>query len=353
MLLNRYRNLMVLAAVIAAQLLLLAYQIKNDQDVRLIRVWSVSAVTPLARVLESGRGGMSGLFRDYVALWGVRDENTSLHKQLDRVLMENHQLRSDLEMATRAEALAMFQKSSPMKTVPARLFMNTTGANTTVYVDVGDNKGVRRNMAVITPSGIVGRVVSVFDAIALVRLATDPNFAAGVVSQKNHVHGIMKGQGNSIVIVDYVQNEQKVEEGEWFFTSGEDGAFPRGLPAGVVTVARNGLSRKEIFVTPSGFQNGIEEVLIVTEGAHMPIPDAPVLQPLVLQPPPLESSNSGMPAQTGPVATDADRILEQNRRIGAAQGHVFGEKGGGAPNFNAPLPRELPPAADEAAPKQP
>jgi rod shape-determining protein MreC len=61
-----------------------------------------------------------------------------------------------------------------------------------------------------------------------VLLITDPNFAAGVISQKNRVHGTLKGQGYSTVIVDYVQNEQKVEQGEWFYTSGDDRIFPKG-----------------------------------------------------------------------------------------------------------------------------
>ncbi len=52
-LLIRYRNLSFLLLVLFAQLILVAYQVKTGQDVRLIRVWAVSAVTPLARVLES------------------------------------------------------------------------------------------------------------------------------------------------------------------------------------------------------------------------------------------------------------------------------------------------------------
>ena len=77
------------------------------------------------------------------------------------------------------------------------------------------------------------------------------------------------------MIVDYVQNEQKVEPGEWFYTSGDDRIFPKGLPVGEATVVRAGKSYKEIFVTPSGLQNGLEEVLIVIEGVHAPIPEAP------------------------------------------------------------------------------
>jgi rod shape-determining protein MreC len=217
-----------------------------------------------------------------------------------------------------------------------------------------------------------------------VLLITDPSFAAGVISQKNHVHGTLKGQGYSTVIVDYVQNEQKVEPGEQFFTSGDDRIFPKGLPVGEATVVREGKSYKEIFVTPSGLQNGLEEVLIVTEGVHVAIPDVqPTSQPIHLQePPPAESSDSpttdATPAQTaapaagqppapaaaqappqsGPLTTDADRLVDQYRKIGQAEKHVYGQSAGGAPNFNinlnprpdvAPVPTGVPNSASPAA----
>ena len=88
-LLNRYRNLSVLLVAILAQLVLLAYQVKSNHEVRLIRVWAVSAVTPLARVIEAGRSGISHFFRDYFVLLDVREENQRLKAELDRVQMEN------------------------------------------------------------------------------------------------------------------------------------------------------------------------------------------------------------------------------------------------------------------------
>src|SRR6185295_16254522 len=114
-------------------------------------------------------------------------------------------------------------------------------------------------------------------------------FAAGVTSQKNRVRGTLKGQGHSTVMIDYVQNEEQVEAGEWFYTSGDDRIFPKGLPVGQATVVRPGKGRKDIFLTPSGLQNGLEEVLIIVEGVHASIPDgsAPGNEPVrLLGPPP-------------------------------------------------------------------
>ena len=91
-------------------------------------------------------------------------------------------------------------------------------------------------MAVVTPDGIVGKVLASYPTASQVLLITDPNFAAGVISQKHHARGTLKGQGYADCKVEYVQNEEKVEPGEWFYTSGDDRIFPKGFPVGVTRV---------------------------------------------------------------------------------------------------------------------
>src|SRR6266446_9542494 len=108
--LNRYRNLSVLVVTILAQLVLLAYQVKSNQEVRLIRVWAVSAVTPLARLLEGGRGSAAAFFKDYFVLLDVREQNKRLQADLNRTQLENQYLRSQLDTAERGKALAVFQE---------------------------------------------------------------------------------------------------------------------------------------------------------------------------------------------------------------------------------------------------
>jgi rod shape-determining protein MreC len=347
-LLNRYRNLSVLLLAILAQLVLLAYQVKSNGEVRLIRVWAVTAVTPLARAIEGTRSATSHFFSDYFVLLDVREENKRVKKELDRVNMENQYLRTELDTADRAKSLAIFQSHSPSKTVAAHIIGNTTGSGAkTVIIDRGSTSGVQKEMAVITPDGIVGKVVGVYPTASFVLLATDPTFAAGVISQKNRVHGTLKGQGGTKVIVDYVQNEENVDQGEWFYTSGDDGVFPKGLPVGEATSVHPGKSRKEIVLAPSGFQNGLEEVLIIIEGVHAPIPElSTASQEIHVQPPPQDeapaaaSGASGASGPTGPLTgavSDADRIIDRYRQIGAAEKVTWGERGRGAPDFNLPL----------------
>jgi rod shape-determining protein MreC len=347
--LSRYRNLTVLMVVILAQLVLLAWQVKNNQDVRLIRVWAVTAVSPLARVVEEVRSRTAGAAADYFFLVGARSENQRLKAELDRLKLENQYLKTELQTADRVAALAQFQKSSPSRTLAARVIGTATGANSkVVFVDRGSTSGVMKGMAVITPDGIVGKVVASFPTASQVMLVTDPTFAAGVVGQKSRVHGTLKGQGHSTCEVDYVPVEEKVEAGEFFYTSGDDRIFPKGLPVGQAKVVRDGSSFKQIFVTPSAFSAGLEEVLIVVEGVHQQVPEpaqAKSSSEVQLLPPPPATTEPVAPAapESGPV-TDADRIRQQYKKLGEAQGITnFGDPGGGrVPNFNLD-PKTIPP----------
>ncbi len=347
--LNRYRNLTVLLLVLFGQLLLLAWQVRGNQEARLIRIWAVTTVTPVARVIETVRSHTVGFVQDYFVLMNANNENRRLKADVDRLKLENQFLRTELSTADRARSLAAFQSRTQSRMLAARIIATGTGANSKmVYIDRGSNSGVMRGMAVITPDGIVGRVLAAYPIASQVLLMTDSTFAAGVISQKNRVHGTLKGQGHATCLVDYVQNEEKVEVGEWFYTSGDDRVFPKGMPVGIVKVVRAGRTFKEIYLQPSGSQNGLEEVLVVLEGIHQQIPEA--TQPaapgthLTAPPPPDVSAPATSTPGSGALSTDADRLRERYKAVGAAQGHVFGD--GGVPNFNlVPKPAAQPQSA--------
>jgi len=334
--LSRYRNLTVLLLIVG-QLLLIAYQVKSNKDVPLIRVWAVTAVTPVEQGLELVRHYTWGFVEDYFVLLGVRSQNDRLLHENGQLKLENHYLKSELATADRAKALSVFQAHSPSKTVAARVIGNGTGANSkVVFIDRGSTSGIESGMAVVTPDGIVGKVVDAYPMASLVMLVTDPTFAAGVISQKNRVRGTLKGLGQTKCLVDYAQNEEKVDEGEWFYTSGDDRIFPRGFPVGQVTSVHNGKTFKEIYLVPSGMQGGVEEVLVMVQGEHLQIPEGEVASPGYKILPAPAGSSAEAPQPTGQptvLTTDADRLREQYKQSGEAQHHVFGE---GTPGSTPP-----------------
>src|SRR5580658_206694 len=260
----RYRNIIVLLLVICAQIVLLAWQVKSENDVPMVRVWAVTAVTPVASAIEFMRNSTTGFFGNYFELRNAREQSRKLRTEVDRLRLENQFLKNDLASAQRAELLAGFQARTPSKMIGARIIGATPGMGTkSVLIDRGSQSGIHRGMAVVTPDGIVGKVLAVFPFASQVLSVTDPGFAAGVESQKNHVHGVLKGLGNSNARVDFVPSGQKIEVGEMFFTSGEDRVFPRGLAAGKVTSMHDGGNFQDITVEPSGTGTAPEEVLVI------------------------------------------------------------------------------------------
>jgi rod shape-determining protein MreC len=356
--LNRYRSITILLLVILAQLALVAVQVKSDQDVRLIRVWTVTAVTPVARIVEALRGGSTGFIHNYVLLHDAHQENLRLEAEVGRLKLDNIYLKNEIGMADRAKALSVFQSHTPSRTVAATVIGIGAGTNSkVVFVDRGLVSGVERGMAVVTPDGIVGKVITAYPTASAVLLITDPDFAAGVISQKGQVHGTLKGQGTPICKVDYVPFDEKIEPGEWLYTSGDDRIFPRGFPVGVVKAVRSAQPFKEILVDPSAMARGLEDVLILVEGVHQAIPDTPPVNQSVFigSPPPADTvkppDNLGNSPPGGPAGTEADKLRTQYKDIGDAQGHKFGEgtPGSKAPDFNLKLPGPVgAPAAGQA-----
>jgi rod shape-determining protein MreC len=373
--LNRYRNITVLLLVIFAQLVLLAVQVKNDQDVRIIRLWAVSTVTPAARVVEWFRGGGTGFFRRYILLHDASEENRKLRDEVGRLRIENTFLRNEINTADRAKALQLFKSHTESKMLAANVISGTASTSAkVVFVNRGSSDGVMRGMGVVNPDGIVGKIIAAYPNVSEVLLVNDPEFSAGVVSQKSQSHGILKGQGNNpLCKVDYVPFEDKIEAGEWFFTSGDDRVFPRGFTVGLAKVVRPGAPFKEVLVEPSGVQHGVEDVLIILESIHQAIPDTPpVNQPVYIAPPPPASATPA-PAQTTdaagnpvqPAGTEADKLRTIYKSVGDSQNHVFGTglPGSKPPDFTklptTPIPPKAAPAGapgpntPAAAPKNP
>jgi rod shape-determining protein MreC len=335
-LLSRYRNLTVLLMVVAAQLLYLAYQVKSNRDDRLIRVWAVSAVTPMAGVVEAVRRNTIGFLEDYFILLDVRDQNRRLKSDNDKLRMENVYFRNQLSTAEHAQALTLFQAQIPSKTVATRVIGNSTVVTAkAVFIDRGSTSGIEKGMAVVTPDGIVGKVTAVYPLVSQVLLVTDPTFKVGVESQKGHVHGVLNcGAGKCAV--EQVQNEDKVDVGEWFFTSGEDRIFPKGFAVGTVISSQPGQGMRDVKLNLSGAPGGVDEVLVVLQGVHRQIPLAPVADEStakMLPLPPPDTSTDGT-GGTKP-QTEADKIVQKYDAIGKEQNHVYGGYMSNMPNFNA------------------
>lgn len=376
----RYRNASLLIAVLFLQFVLLGYQVKTGNDVRLMRIWTAALIAPIESVLKSGTGVVGSLWSEYVWLWGTREENSRLKANNETLQLENQQLRRAVTRFSREEEVLAYQNEIPSQTVLAQVIGVGSNPNAReVRVDKGTRDGVKSGMAVITPDGVVGKVQAAYGQVSLVLLMDDVDSGVGVLLKNSRSRGVLKGTGRRECRLEYIDTEVEVAVGEAVYTSGEDRVFPRGLPCGEVTRIGPVSDYREIWVRPFAALGRLEEVLIVTVGVHGDLPRFAAPQPPeVLMPMPpsgsiepstltkgfernLGSGADAPPGEAGPEGqpggmTEADVLFERYRSLGVAQRHRFGEGDLGTPppDFNFGLPfSTTPPLGAENEPALP
>jgi rod shape-determining protein MreC len=269
--LGRYRNLVILVGVLFLQVLGLAMQVKRasteTQDTRLIRIWAVGAITPFERGLVWIQSGTGNLWHNYFYLRGVRAENRQLKEQIEQMRLQQVRLSEDAAQARRLQALLAFKEQFIAKTVAAQV-IGSSGSDLSrvVYIDKGENAGLKRDMAVITADGIVGKILTVYPNVAQVLLINDQSSGVGAILEKTRLQGVLRGSASGEVVLERVMSDESVPVGETLLTSGGDQIFPKGLPVGTVANVANG---KDLFlnikIKPAADLSKLEEVLVLVE----------------------------------------------------------------------------------------
>jgi len=233
---GRYRNLIVLVGVLFAQILGLAVQVKRTADgesTHLIRLWAVGAVTPLERALGWIETSTGNVWHNYFYLRGVRAENRQLKQEIEHMRLEQVRMSQDADQARRLQALLAFKEQFISQTMAAQVIGGTgSELSRSVYIDKGRADGIKRDMAVITKDGIVGKILYVYPSTSLVLLIDDQTSGVGVILEKSRLQGILRGTPSGSVMLEKVMSDETVPVGEQVLTSGGDGIFPKGLPVG-------------------------------------------------------------------------------------------------------------------------
>src|SRR5215813_6668128 len=262
---SRHKSLALLGGVLLLQVLMLAVQVKRDSRGRLLRVWTVTAVTPFEKGGAWGFGRIRGVWDHYFALRGATQQNEVLRQENDSLKLTISQLESKAAEADRLAALLNFKQThEKVPMVMARVIGASAGtASRTVEIDRGERDGVRRNMPVITPDGAVGKVIEVFRDAAQVLLLTDKDGGAGAMLVQSRIQSPVGGTGEPTLVMKYVAADDTVTVGEQVVTSGMDKIFPRDVPVGTVIEVKAGSPFKQIRVRPAAKLDRLEEVIVL------------------------------------------------------------------------------------------
>jgi len=262
---SRHRPLALLAAAVLAQVLLLAFQIKREHDVRLIRYWAAAVVMPVERGGTWALSKVGGMWTGYIGLRGTRAENARLRGEIDQLHLRNRELEGQAAEAQRLSILLNFRDAHPEAQMLAAQVIGASAdpSSHTLFINRGERDRVRRNLAVITPDGIVGKIVEVFPATSQVLLINDKDSGAGALLADTRAHGVVKGSGDPDPRLEYVVNDEPIHVGEMILTSGEDRIFPKDLLIGTVASAKPGNPFQTIHVEPAAHLDRLEEVIVL------------------------------------------------------------------------------------------
>lgn len=229
-------------------------------------IFSVT-VTPVQGMMLAIKGGVISVWSDYVNLIGVKTENEALRKTVLALEQENNRLTEEMNLNARLRELLQYKESAGFSTTSASITaFNTDLWTRTVTIDKGLDDGIRKDFSVISPSGVVGRVIDSDGSTSTVLLATDARSNIDAVIQRSRVKGVIEGNGADGLGLKYIRQIDDVQAGDVIVTSGLSGIFPKGIVIGEVTKVEKGTDNffKYIEVRPSSDIRKIEEVLVVT-----------------------------------------------------------------------------------------
>jgi rod shape-determining protein MreC len=270
-----------LVALLIFNLGLAAYDARDGvTKQRVIRVWAQSLLAPFQRATSSVGGAGSGFFQKLANLRNAAAENVQLKQTIEQKDMELSQLRAERDENVRLRSLLEFKEKSQYQVVAASVIARDPSLwFDTVMINRGSSSGIELNMPVVTPGGIVGRIIGVGPWSAQVMLITDERSGAGaVVGQlgQSNALGSVKGLGESDLLeMLHVPGLEEVNPGDYVVTTGQDSIYPPGLNVGEVVEVKKGSATVAhvIHIKPGARLNALGEVAVLLY--HPPQTPAP------------------------------------------------------------------------------
>ncbi|HEY0006403.1 MAG TPA: rod shape-determining protein MreC [Pyrinomonadaceae bacterium] len=237
---------------------------------RMIRVWAQAIVAPVQQATSAAGGIGADFFRRLANLRTASAENEALKKRVEELEVEVRDARERSDENERLKALLNLKEKSGYQIVPARVIARDPSMwFDTVTINRGRINGIELNMPVVTPGGIVGRVVATSPWTAQIMLLTDERAAAGAVVGQlgaSNALGSVRGLGeDGLVEMRYVSGMEKVEPGDYVVTTGQDGIYPPGLNVGTVVTVKHGSATQPhvIHIKPGARLDQLEEVAVL------------------------------------------------------------------------------------------
>jgi rod shape-determining protein MreC len=224
--------------------------------------------TPISTGLAKASRATFGIWSTYLDWKNVRAENRRLREEVQQLRVQALRV-SDTDVENeRLRRLLALQQRLPLTTLSAEIIAREWGGwirSLTVNRGRGDN--IPRLSAVISPDGLIGRIVEVRPGASIVQVLTDPASTVGAHVLRTRTPGIVEGDPRGTLRFKFMARDgASIQSGDVLVTAGQGGLFPRGIPIGTVRTIDNRGSALFHFaeLTPAVDYARVDEVLLVT-----------------------------------------------------------------------------------------
>lgn len=228
-----------------------------------LRVLIDDGISPVLQVLSRPASAVAGVVNAVHDLAALRAENVRLAEENAR-LMHWQTVARELDNENKALRAQLNYAPDPDSAfISARVIGDTGGAFVhSMLISAGGREGVRKGQAVIAGEMLVGRIAEVGQRSARVLLLTDINSHIPVLLESSRAKAILTGDNTDRPRLNYLSPNTNAAPGDRVVTSGHGGAFPPGIPIGVVSSVQEGTVRVEPFVN----RHQLEYVTVVDYG---------------------------------------------------------------------------------------
>jgi rod shape-determining protein MreC len=275
----RQRTGWLFGAIVVSHIILISAQVTTKRGVPVLQELTFGAFAEMQRAATSAFGSAREGWQNYFALQEIRRENEQLKQEVTKLRVSLEQERSVAQQARSLQQLLDLRSATDFQTAAAMVI--GSGADPefrTITIDKGTQDGLRPDMAVMSPAGIVGRVLMPTARAAKVQLIIDRDAAAGVLIERSRVNGVVEGLGSGeelgfkagMISLNYVPSSADVKRGDRVVTSGIDGIYPKGVPVGEIQSAERAGGEWRIRVKPAVDFAALEAVLVVLKAPEPP-----------------------------------------------------------------------------------
>ncbi len=218
-------------------LALMSYQVTDPETGQTVLA-SVAfrLFSPFQLVISGAVGGVVGIFQTYFGLVGANEENARLKEEMDRLRIQLQVQSQQSQENERLRGILELEKHVQYRLIAGEVMGrdSKSAISETVTTNRGTRHGIRREMPVVTPQGVVGITILTGPLTSKIQLITDASASIGAMIRDNRTAGILSGMGNGRCVLRFLPINVAIRKGDAIVTSGQDGIFPEGLPVGKV-----------------------------------------------------------------------------------------------------------------------